>query len=137
MKSQPNIAAINTHTHTHRATEKKPQSSPETLNPIITRRKDPWKVPPPGRGPRGFSAPTARGYEVKPHHDAKSTGETSARAVGAPDPGGSGWGGCVADAGGDLGHRSHIPRQPLPRIAVTKLVAPWGREPLVGRSLLG
>lgn len=118
------------HTHTERLKKKKKKSSPKALNPIITRRKDLWKVNSPSRAPHGLPALTARGSEVKPRHDAKVTGETSVRVVGALDPGRTGWGGMRGRCWWLFGAL-------LPRITTMKAVAPWGHECLVGCSLLG
>lgn len=94
MKSHPNIAAINTHTHSDWKKRKKKQPrSPKSHRYQEKRPLEGASSRPGSPRARGFPAPTARGYEVRPHHDAKGTGETSARAVGAPERGGAGWGG--------------------------------------------
>lgn len=112
MKSHPNIAAINTHTR-RLGKKKEKKSSPGALNPIITRRKDPRKVPPPVWAPHGHVASPRQQLVVtrsNPIMMPKAPVKPR-RGWSVPrSPAGRAGGGRVAGAGGDLGHHWHIPR---------------------------
>ena len=136
MKSRPNIAAINTHVGTEKTKNK---SAPEPQTPSLPGEKTLGRCLLPAGLPVGTQLPHTDSSWLRGQTppDAKGTGEASARAVGALGSGGVGWGGRMAGAGGDSGCRKHIPRPPLPRIVVAKLVAPRGQEFLVGCSSPG